>query len=350
MMRVRVTIASLLTTFVCTTSAASPWVLPRGTAVISTTFNHQFGDEEFFEAGRSRPFPLEGSYAASSFILSGRFGVSDRFEIAASLPVSLVSYQSDPVILLSREDGAVTDLDFYQENIIQLSQKKSGVGDLRVAGRYQLVRGRVAVSAEFGMKAPTGYDGPAGTFGDRPTSKEAFVADVARFVSPSNIRDDVTLGDAQLDLHGALLIGASLPSRTFFRMAAGYNLRLAGAGDQFLADFKAGQLLGQSWLLYAGARLAYSVNEGEVIGVSVAAVDPELPAEAYGGLTNLLLREVRLERDSLTVGGGTIFRITPEVELNVGVEHTLWGRNTARVTSTSLGLVVRTDLMAEPRR
>ena len=89
---------------------ASPWTLGEGTAVISSSFDQQFASSEFFTEGGSRPFPLRGRYTASSFTLRGRFGLTDRFELEASLPLKLVSYQSDPVILSSAPTADQMDL------------------------------------------------------------------------------------------------------------------------------------------------------------------------------------------------------------------------------------------------
>ncbi len=157
----------------------------------------------------------------------------------------------------------------------------------------------------------------------------------------------MTLGDGQVDLGLSMLFGVSFPSRTFLRLDLGYDLRLGGAGDQVVGSFKAGQLLGQRVLLYADTRLAYAWQEGRVIGVSVAAIDPTLPASEYGGLNNLALREVTLDRDWLELAVGGIVKITDSVEINIGYNRTLWGRNTSLVQSVYVTLGVRTSV-AEP--
>jgi hypothetical protein len=125
---------------------------------------------------------------------------------------------------------------------------------------------------------------------------------------------------------------------------AGYDLRLGGAGDQILASVKAGQLIGRRLLLYADTRLAYAWQQGRVIGVSVAAIDPTLPASEYVGLNNLALRTVTLDRDWLELAVGGIVKITDNVEINVGYNRTLWGRNTSLVQSVYVTLGVRTSV------
>lgn len=114
--------------------------------------------------------------------------------------------------------------------------------------------------------------------------------------------------------------GYALPSRTFFRADLGFNLRLGGAGDQVVGAVRVGQQIGDVLLFYAHLQGAFSVDDGRFIGVSVAAVDPDLPAAQYSGTRNLLLRELRLERDVLEVGGGAILRFTREGRAEHGRE------------------------------
>lgn len=326
-------------------AAASPWTLPAGQLVLTAGFNHQVATREFLDDGPARSFPLNGQLNASTFALGLRAGFTDRIEFEAVVPLSVVNYDSDPVILLDDRSGG---LDFFQENVIDLTRSVSGVGDFVIAGRYGWLRAPVAVATELRVKAPTGYDAPAGTFGVQPTSREEFEAGLERFVRPDNVRDDVTLGDGQLDIAASMLLGWAIETGTFFRLGLGYNLRFADAGDQLLGDFRLGQLIGTRALLFASARGAYAVERGRVIGVSVAAQDPDLPATEFGGTTNLLLREVTLDRDAIDVGAGLIVKMSDRLEANASYEHTVYGRNTAAVHSFSLSLAFRAELGATP--
>jgi hypothetical protein len=74
----------------------------------------------------------------------------------------------------------------------------------------------------------------------------------------------------------------------------------------------------------------------------VAAEDPTLPANEYGGLNNLLLRELRLERDQASIPVGLIVRITDVVEVNGSWANVFWGRNTSAANIFSLGVGLRT--------
>lgn len=327
------------------TASASPWTLPKNRVALVAGFDYGVASREYFQQGGARDFPLQGRYTASSFSVGARFGFTDRLEFEAVVPLKLISYDADPVILLpSQRPEPDASFDYYQENIIDLNQTAAGIGDLQIAARYQWMKLPFALATEIRVKAPTGYDRPAGTFGEEPESTEEFVNEVARFVRPGNIQDDVTLGDGQLDVSAQMLFGYILPTNTFVRADLGYNLRMSGAGDQLLGSIRVGQLLSQRFLAYAAIGGRYTVEDGRVIGISVAAEDPSLPAAEYGGLTNLLLREVRLERDELQAVGGIIVRFGAGVEMNAAYRRTLWGRNTAQADAVSVSFGVSTDI------
>lgn len=323
---------------------ASPWTLPPGTLVVNGSYTYQSATQEFIESGGARSFPLRGRYVGNTYSLNVRFAPVEGLEFELGVPVRTVSYTSDPVLLLARPSGsAEPELDYYQRNVLNLSRTASGIGDLSVAARWRAMLQPFPLALELRAKVPTGYAQPQGTFGSRPATRDEFVADIPRWVAPENVRDNVTLGDGQLDLGFNVLLGYAFRTRTFVRVDAGYNLRLGSAGDQVLSAVRAGQGIGERVLLYGWVQLAYTVTEGRPLGVSVAAIDPDLPAAEYSGARNLLLRELRLERDQLDVGGGVILRITREVELNLGYARTLWGRNTAAVDSLSVSIGVRTN-------
>lgn len=328
-----------------TAAWASPWTLQRGQVVFQGRYDYESATEEFKDTrGDAEVFPLAGEYRASTYTFGARVGLTDALEVEVSLPIKLVTYSSDPVILLEDPSGDASQLDYYQENVIDLTRSRAGLGDLTLAGRYQLVGGRFAMALGVELRTPTGYDGPAGTFGDRPKSREDFVARVGELVRPENVTDDVTLGDGAFEIRPRVLVGYAAASGTFARLDAGYDLRLGGAGDQLASGARVGQLLGKRVVVYGGADLELNVTDGDVIGVSVAAVDPALPASEYGGVENLDLREVRLEKDRLSVPAGVLVRITPQIELNLAYAITPWGRNTAMSQGFSVGVAILTSL------
>ncbi|MEM9195389.1 MAG: hypothetical protein AAGF12_39830 [Myxococcota bacterium] len=333
------------------TASASPWTLPEGDIVVAGSFDYQFATREYLDdAGDVQVFPLRGEYAASTYFLGVRAGFTDRLELELGFPIRLISYRSDPVLLLPQPgDSPLSAYDYYQENVVDLSRAKVGVGDILIAARYQLVRGSPFVMAlELRAEAPTGYEAPAGTFGDDPESAQEFLSDVGRFVSPDNVTDDVTLGDGVLNLQPGILMGVAFSTRTFARLDLAYRLRFPSAGDQIFAGAKVGQFVLPWLLVFAEGRFAYAIEDGGRIGVSVAAIDPTLPAQDYNGVENLNLREVTLDRDALDVGGGILFRLTDTVETVVGFSRTIWGRNTAEINTVYVGMALRTDVRDDP--
>ena len=326
------------------TADASPWTLPRGDLVLSSSFDVQFADREFLDEGDETVFPLNGRFFAAGLTLSARLGVTDNIELEASVPLRFVGYQSDPAILRRSPQGLgeAETLQFFQDNIIDFSQSGAGIADITLRGRYQFLNwGRLVSALQLSVTTPTGYDPPEGTFGVEPTSIEAFERDEAAIVRPENVRDDVALGDGVLELEPALLVGVALGSGTFARASAAYALRLGGAGDQLRADLRIGQGLGSSVLIYLSGRLVVTVEDGDLIGISVVASDPNAPAAGFiDGGTRLLPRP--LERDALDVGGGFVWKTTDDVEMNVSLQRTVWGRFTAATWVASLSFVFRT--------
>ena len=151
--------------------------------IVVAGFDYQWARDEFLdERGADQPFPLNGRYRATTLNLGLRAGFTDRFELELQVPFKLVSYPSDTVILLEPPMPTGSDLDFYQENVIDLSRTRQGIGDIWFTGRYNLARWPVAVAIEGRLKTPTGYDGPAGTFGDDPQTAEAFLDGVGELV------------------------------------------------------------------------------------------------------------------------------------------------------------------------
>src|SRR5215210_4169826 len=102
MRRTVLALALLLVTALPRASFASPWTLPRGTLVVAGTYNFQTARQEFLDASPARNFPLEGQYTGSSWALDVPAGITDHLELELYLPLRLVSYQSDPVLLIPR--------------------------------------------------------------------------------------------------------------------------------------------------------------------------------------------------------------------------------------------------------
>ena len=334
-------------------AAASPWTLPRGEIGFFGSYNYQVATTEFLDSGGERAYPLRGQYSGSTYTLGVRAGFTDRLEFEVQVPIRFVSFEADTVILAPCPTDPTTmedcdpdeEVAHYRRNVLDFNGATAGLGDLILAGRYRWFLEPFAMASELRIKTPTGYDGPEGTFGEEPRTRQEFIDALGRgerVAAPENISDDVTLGDGQLDLTLSQLFGIALPTRTFIRIDMGYALRTGGAADQITGAFRMGQLIFDRFIVYAGVRVDYSVQEGRSIGVSVDAVDPDVRAVDYSA-ADLNPRTVRLYRDIVDVGGGIIYKITDSVELNLGVSRIVWGHNVAAVNSLSFGIAVRTQ-------
>jgi len=320
---------------------ASPWALPKGRFAWTSVLEYQWAGQEFLDRRVPSEFPLNGSYSATRFEVGARYGLGAGFDVELSIPIQIVSFQSDPVILLVDDGPPETALDRAQESVLDFTQTRAGVADIRALVRKQWVRTPLAFATTLEVKIPAGYRGPAGTFGSEPTTDDELIAAATEAIDQANVEDDIALGDGQVDIVSMAHLGWASRSGWFTRGAVGYAWRLGEAGDELRSEARVGKLFGRKFLLFAGAQLRYAVGQGKLIGVSVAAIDPSLPATEFGGFTNLNLRNLRLERDALRVDGGLIYRLSKTLELNANYARTVWGRNTTAVNSLAFALAGR---------
>ncbi|MEM1026087.1 MAG: hypothetical protein AAGD10_13765 [Myxococcota bacterium] len=320
---------------------ASPWALPKGSLAWTSVLEFQWAGQEFLDRRVTTEFPLDGFYSATRFEVGARYGLGQGFDLELSIPVQIVSFQSDPVILAIPDGSPDTVLDRAQESVLDFSQVRAGVADIRALVRKQWIGRPFAFSTTLEVKIPAAYQGPAGTFGSRPETVDELLEVVDEAIAQQNVEDDIALGDGQVDIIPMAHIGWASRGGWFTRAAVGYAWRLDEAGDEFRAEGRFGKLIARKVLLFAGAQLRYAVGEGRLIGVSVAAEDPSLPATEFRGLENLDLRELRLERDALRLDGGLIYRLTKTLEINANYARTVWGRNTTAVNSVAFALAGR---------
>jgi hypothetical protein len=318
---------------------ASPWILPKDHFALSATYDYAYADQEFLATtGELTDFSLNGRYQAHAYTLGVRLSITDFLELETTLPFKSVNYQADPVVLLPSGPDVQRAFDYYQDNIINLNQSIMGLGDMSLAARFKLTTYPIASSFEVGLSAPTGYDAPSGTFGDNPTSVEDFVENAAIYASPDNIKDDITLGDSAFAMTSILHVGYGHAKGFFIRGSAGFRMRNQGAGDLLLYEVKLGQLITPWLLIYGGVYQEKTVISGRVIGVSVAAEDPNLPARDYEGLKNLKPILISLDRDLLSTPIGLLIKPIPNVNFTLTYTPIISGRNVAQSHIVSVGV------------
>ena len=323
-------LATLAALSVASTAAASPWTLPQHEVVLTTSYSYSSADEEFLNDGVQQVFPLRGVFRSSSLNLGLRYGVTDTLEVEAQTSFKQVAYQADPVIL----DLFPEDLTRQQarDAIFDFSSSQFGAGDMFLTARYNLVRRFILVTPELSLKVPLGYDKPRGTFSniERVLAGQDPTADIV---------DDATLGDGQVDLHAALLLGTFLPwTRTFIRAEGGYRRRFDSPGDQAFANVKAGQFLSDRLVVFAGVRYAKTVTEGEVIGQSFVDTNPTQPAREYVFGGNVEARDLTLDRDFTILEVGAILPLD-KIELQISYEQIVTGVNITKLQTFNLGVI-----------
>ena len=303
---------------------ASPWILKKGSIVVGLNAGGQFARKEFLPDGKLQRFPLRG--AADNYFLEvgGRYGLGGGFEISARTLLKGISYQSDAVLLPGNPPPKT--LAENRAAVFDFSQRAVGLADIYVGLGYQHLKKPLRLASSLELKFPTGYRKPRETFNQGTPA-------------PDRIGDDVTLGDGQVDLQYKLELGVFIrATRSVLQLDAGYRARFNGPGHQAIGQIKIGQMIGRFLLLYAAVNGARTVFDGEVIGKSYIAVNPDVLAKDYAG-TDIKEVELTLDRDFVEVSGGAILRFARR-EWVLRVAHTVLGKNYSQLTSVSIGMLI----------
>ncbi|MFT6628163.1 MAG: hypothetical protein ACJA1R_001424 [Flavobacteriales bacterium] len=309
------------------TALASPWTLPRHAISLSIGGDMQTASEEFRQSSERVSYPVDGSYFSSNLRAGVRYGLSDRTEVSANLVLTYRSFQADEMYFgpVLNPDVGVDPPDNdaqIRANILSIDREAFGIGDIRLALRHRFTPLHATVWAvEIEVKMPTGYPAPEGVFNDDDIT--------------AGVADDVTLGDAQTDITTRLLFGA-VPARDFFiRADAGFRVRLFGPGHQVVGSFKTGYRIGGALLPYVWSDAEHSVTDGSVIGTTFLFADPDLEAED-ATIDDLVGRDITLDHSLVRAGAGAIISFGDR-DVDFGYGITVWGKNTGRIHTFSIG-------------
>jgi hypothetical protein len=331
MIRPSTCVAFLALLLVPVAVSASPWTLPQGDLALKLSTDVQYADREFLQTGDNVPFSLDGSFWSGHFRSDLRYGITDRFEIGGQLSFDYVSYQADEVFFGDQvvdTSAALGSQESIAANIVSVDRTAAGLGDIRLFFRNRLTPlGRAVVATEFNVKIPSGYTQPTGTFvNDDPAQ---------------GVGDDVALGDGQTDISGLLLMGFSPTWDMFIRVDLGARYRLFGPAPQVLAGFKTGYRVSSSFLPYVQLDATISIGEGDTIGQTYQALDPELPAQQYT-LQSLDVQDQTLDRSIVSPGFGMIFT-TGNRDIDISYNTVAWGKNVPQLHIFSVGTNLRFD-------
>jgi hypothetical protein len=321
-------VVALLALLLPRPATASPWTLPRAGGAVGLKADFQFANHEWLLSGDYQAFPLQGRYFSANLRLGARYGITDRFEIGASLALSHVQYEADEVFLgapVGPEFDDLTSNADVVDNVLSFDRRATGISDVELMVRYRITppkMWRFTAAPEIHFKIPTGYRKPGGTFGD-----------------DGELADDVTLGDGQLDITFRMHAGVAPHPRLFLRGDVGFRLRLFGPGQQVVGGLKFGGRIGAFLIPYIGADIEHTVNQGKVIGTSIQTASPDKPARELRA-EDLVMTEYRLDRTALRPAVGVIFSF-PKYELEIGYATIAWGVNVAQLHVVQLGGAVK---------
>lgn len=314
---------------------ASPWTLPKDEMSLSLSYDFQRATHEFMVDGTRQEFPLDAEYQGHTLGLGVRYGLTSRLELEVDLQLKSVAYLSKSVIVGIPTD--TVDLAGARAAVLDFTASEVGAGDIFLAARYNLARSAVgSISTETRAKFPTGYRAPGQTFRD-PSAP-----------SGDSIEDDLSLGDGQSDIEQSVLFGVyAAATRTFGRAGVGARLRFGGPGHQAIADAKVGQYVGQNVLLFGGVRGAYTLLEGDSLGLTFVATRNNVTPENIRP-TDIRQDPLRLDKDYVQTEGGLILLISERVEVQGVYSYIPAGKNIPSIHSFAVSTTIRIpDLTAE---
>lgn len=256
---------------------AGAWVLPARRFWGQVSVFGQQTTERYFIDGRRTPYFFDGRNRTMALFGDVRYGLSDRLEVGAQL-------------------GA------YRLQFDDLSDRRlsSGLGDLRVAARWNVVkRGANVATVGATLKFPTG-----------------------EFVNDAEV---VPVGEGQYDLDLVVEAGHSFwPRRAYLTLAAGYRVRGTNRkngispGDEVV------------WAVEGGHHLLSRLSlKGVVRGLH------GLRSTSFG------LEIPSLKREAVHVQPGLVWALAAERGIDLSLPFTVRGRNWPAGLSLGLGFYSR---------
>lgn len=245
-----------------TPARAGAWVLPARRAWGQISLFHQDTTERYFLDGIRIPYFFEGRNRTTGLFLDLRYGVSGRLEVVAQLPVYRVRFDD----LADR-------------------RRSTGLGDLRLGGRWNFRKGSTVATMGAALKFPTG-----------------------EFVNDAEV---VPVGEGQYDVDLAGEAGHSFwPRPAYVSVLAGYRLRGTNRkngispGDEFFWSVEGGHRI-VSRLTLKGAARGLHGRRSRSFGL-------EIPT---------------LTREAVYLQPGLVWELAVERGIELSLPFTVKGRN-----------------------
>lgn len=204
------------------------------------------------------------------------YGVTDRFEISLMLPYW--NFEAENIMGNMKSRGYLNGRLFDQGVIDQ-----SGVGNLRLGGKYQVHRSRNSAFALTGfVDVPTGDDdesvvtGETGFGAGIAWSNDAGWVVNASYEVPgdSDFSDDTAFGDVADELHAGIGYARDITPRfQWITELSGISYNGGGAEDHDTADLASGgrvRFANPDWAFNFAARVSDRTDIGGLVGVSYA--------------------------------------------------------------------------------
>jgi hypothetical protein len=256
---------------------AGAWVLPKGEIWAKASLLRQTTDERYFLDGERIPYFFEGTNESTGLFFDLRYGLAERLEVGAQLPMY--------------------DLRFDD---LADSRRSTGIGDLRLAARYAVLRGGSTVATvEGAVKVPTG-----------------------EFVNDAEV---VPVGQGQWDFDVVLSVGHSFwPRRAYVTGRVGYRFRTANDENG----------------IHPGDELVWSAELGHRI---VSRLGLKLAARGlHGGRSRSFGIEIpTLKREAVYLSPGLTWELGPARGVELSFPFTVTGRNWPAGLAVGIGFYSR---------
>ena len=241
---------------------AGGWTLSAGKTWLRTGFMLQVTDERYFIDGRRIPYFFEGHNRTLGGFLDLRHGLTDQLEAGLQVPYYSIVF-----------------------NDLAADRTSTGIGDLRLGLRYNLLQAPLIATVGTTVKLPTG-----------------------RFVNDAEI---VPVGEGQVDVELTAELARSFwPRAAYVSGLIGYRLRSKNEetgidfGDEMIWSLEAGHRL-VSRLMFKGFLRGLHGLESTSFGLSISS----------------------LQRQIVYFEPGLIFELSPNRSVEVSLPVSLKGKN-----------------------
>lgn len=293
-------IAAICFLLLSTQAFAGAWTQSKHGYFFKFSANYLYTTREYNYLGdrlaifQERVVYRNASFQDINLNFYGEYGLTDRATLVASLPIKVLTSKWTELIL----GGQLTS---------DVTVTTAGPADLSLSLRYGLLRNPLVISAQAGVKIPTGYR-------QRPKN------------------DGPPLGTAKFDGDFSLLFGASLyPVPIYFTAGLGYRQRGGPFNDQMLYSAEAGVTAGRVLLKVTFDGLLSTVAPPDIVGQTIVT-----PLPGGGGvLPNIIVGDQDIHKVSPSI----IYTLRPGLALQAEALHMLAGKNTVSGSTFSLGLI-----------